>query len=275
MDTSEINMGKVIQDIPLDSIRIIEGMQNKVQVGHTKPDSSRFQRSEKIALRELIGDMNARKQQTPIIVYKLSKEHEGMYGLIEGHHRLEAAKKLGWKTLKAEALTCSDDEAWLQGRTSNLSSTRTLTRDQRVENMWVCLTNPSSGVVRAMNNSQCARSFGVGRPTIIKMRKEIKEYQEEFEIGNTVEGWQTIRCEVPQWKGRKYSGGKIDPEKLAELTKKKLIRYVMTVLTEGQRLDQLSITELRLRKEVIEQFNEELSEAISTLEEDVRENEDF
>lgn len=68
---------------------------------------------------DLVGSFTTRGQLSPILVRKHPVK-TGKYEVIFGNRRLEAAKKLGWQTVKAELIESSDFEALTTALAENI-----------------------------------------------------------------------------------------------------------------------------------------------------------
>ena len=71
-----------------------------------------------IAIDRLAESLRANGQLTTVKV-RPSAEHEGRYELIFGHRRVMAARKLGWKTIRAEIVKIAEEEMMSQSLVEN------------------------------------------------------------------------------------------------------------------------------------------------------------
>ncbi|MFI5422290.1 MAG: ParB/RepB/Spo0J family partition protein, partial [Nitrososphaerales archaeon] len=90
-------------DLPLDNIE-------------TNPFNPRINF---IGLRDLVSSFKTNGQLSPIRV-RQSARNKDKYQLIFGHRRVMAAKKLGWKTIRAEVVSVSDQKMAIESLAENL-----------------------------------------------------------------------------------------------------------------------------------------------------------
>src|SRR5487761_1764618 len=62
-----------------------------------------------IAIERLAQSLRANGQLT-VVKVRPSAQHQGKYELVFGHRRVMAARKLGWKTIRAETVNASEEE---------------------------------------------------------------------------------------------------------------------------------------------------------------------
>ena len=69
-----------------------------------------------VAVEALAASMNADGQKTDIKVRRLDNSQ---YRVVGGDHRVLAARKLGWTTIRASVLNITPDQAYLEGYLDN------------------------------------------------------------------------------------------------------------------------------------------------------------
>jgi ParB family chromosome partitioning protein len=72
-------------------------------------------------LEQLMNSLKLLGQLSPVRV-RHHPQADGRYQLIFGHRRLEAAKRLGWTTIKAEVVSANDEEMFLTALAENLEA---------------------------------------------------------------------------------------------------------------------------------------------------------
>lgn len=99
------NSKLLVLDVPIDSLIEIDGNQPRTKIDE-----------EHVA--ELCRDFSKTGQTTPILVRK-SDTAIGSYEVIAGHHRIEAAKRLGWSHISANLLSITAEKARVLSLTDN------------------------------------------------------------------------------------------------------------------------------------------------------------
>lgn len=103
--TSQKNSKLNVLDIAIDSLIEIDGNQPRTKI-------------EEEHVAELCRDFSKTGQTTPILVRK-SDSNPGRYEIIAGHHRIEAAKRLGWSHISANLLSITAEKARILSLTDN------------------------------------------------------------------------------------------------------------------------------------------------------------
>lgn len=164
-----------LQSVPLDSIHTHPTLQNR-----NTTTSMRRQRREA----EQRVDHIARLQQSiaanglekPLEVVAMTHQEEARHGkrfwLVGGHHRLEATKLLGYQEvaitlLQGQGLHAARQHSYRQ----NGELFRQLEDDQRIDNAWRAINDPSFSIFRDMTNKELADTFNINQRTVDRMRE--------------------------------------------------------------------------------------------------------
>ena len=141
-------------------MKIINVPIDKIVVGERK----RALNSAKVdAIAESIK-ANGGTMHHPISVYV---DGEGVH-LVTGYHRLEAAKKLGWRVIRAEQVTAANRGLWeLDENLARADLSPEEERDHHIrrQELWQKQRDEAEAEVEAQNNgASCATNRGRGRP---------------------------------------------------------------------------------------------------------------
>lgn len=94
-----------VLDVPIDSLVEIDENQPRATITEEHVD-------------ELARDFSKTGQTSPILV-RTSDSKPGCYEVIAGHHRIQAAKRLGWSHISANVLSITADKARVLSLTDN------------------------------------------------------------------------------------------------------------------------------------------------------------
>ena len=93
------------------------GAISKINIDDIRPTIFKLRSLDEKSLSELMDSIRSIGLLQPITVKPVDKEQ---YRLVFGSHRLEAARRLGWKTIPAIVRCVSDEESFLMNVTENL-----------------------------------------------------------------------------------------------------------------------------------------------------------
>ncbi len=177
-----------LQSLPLDAIQTHPQLQNR-NVGMQKfkeySDAKRY----KHHVNELARDIKTSGQQTPLTV--VAAEEDGSYQLapgadqahfvptrywlLDGHHRLEALKKIGSEAAQVEVLPGKGfADAMDAARLTNQQVVQSLSPLERTENAWSAF-NLERDTFRRMSVKMAAAKLRVSENTIKRFRDAVRQ----------------------------------------------------------------------------------------------------
>lgn len=162
------------QSIPLGDIRTHSTLQNRNTTASMRRRREAEQRAAHV--QRLAQNIEINGLQRPLELVDMTADEVAKTGqrfwLVGGHHRLEAMKLLGWKeapavSLEGQGLQAARKLSYLQ----NAELFRQLEDDQRIDNAWRAINDPSFDTFRSMTNKELAATFNVTTRTIDRMRE--------------------------------------------------------------------------------------------------------
>ena len=163
---------KVAEDIYITSIKLNLIYQNRDLAAEL--DKMGYERRLKEHVRDLANDMKTNGLRQPVTVYQI----KGKHFLVGGHHRLEAAQKLGWNTITAYVTKGTKEEAVIASHQENLIPDKPLSTKERTQNAWNALTSNETNHYRrvaAASGRDAGKTLSVSEPTIRQMLKVLNE----------------------------------------------------------------------------------------------------
>ena len=168
-------MTERLRSVPLDAIDTHTTLQNR----NTTADMRRQrreaeQRVDHIArLQQSIAAKGLEKPLEVVAMADHEAAHTGKrFWLVGGHHRLEAIKLLGHQEvvitlLDGQGLQAARQHSYRQ----NGELFRQLEDDQRIDNAWRAINDPSFSTFRDMTNKELADTFNVNSRTVDRVRE--------------------------------------------------------------------------------------------------------
>lgn len=176
-----------LQSLPLDAIQTHPKLQNR-NIGMQKfkeySDAKRY----KHHVNDLARDIKTNGQQTPLTVvaaeeggsYQLASGADQAhfvptrYWLVDGHHRLEALKKIGSDAVQVEVVPGKGfADATDAARLANQQVVQSLSPLERTENAWTAL-NLERDTYRRMSVKTAAATLSVSENTIKRFRDAVR-----------------------------------------------------------------------------------------------------
>jgi len=134
-----------IKDVPIDMIS-------------DNPWQPRATSDEK-AMEELVRSMETHGMLQPVVVY----EKEGRYVLVAGHRRTEAARRLGWKNVKALVLPETPTEAELAEKAIAENMAR-----KNLSPLEIAVAFHRYKETHGLSYEEAARRMGMSKPSFIR-----------------------------------------------------------------------------------------------------------
>ncbi len=181
-------MTERLRSIPLDAIQTAPQLQNRnvgMQNYKEHSDAKRY----KDHINQLTRSIKAKGQQVPMKViaateggsYELAPGADRpdhvptRFWLVDGHHRLEALKKVGVTEALVEVLPgLGFDDALDASRLSNQQIIQAMSPLERTENAWKAF-NQERGTYRNMPIKEAAALLGVSENTIKRFREAVRD----------------------------------------------------------------------------------------------------
>ena len=137
-------------------------------------DKAGFERGSREHVRSLTNDLKVNGLHKPVTVYLINGKHY----LVGGHHRLEAAKQLKWKTIAAYVTIGTKEDSVIASHQENLIPDKPLTAKERTQNAWNALVSNETNHYRkitASSGRKAAEKLAVSEAVIRQMRNALNE----------------------------------------------------------------------------------------------------
>jgi len=125
-------------------------------------------------VRDLANNLKANGLRKPVTIFLIKDKHY----LVGGHHRLEAAKQLGWSTIQAYVTRGTKEEAAIASHQENLIPDKPLSSKERTQNAWSALTSNETAHYRRVayaSGRDAGTALGVSEAVIRQMRNALNE----------------------------------------------------------------------------------------------------
>jgi hypothetical protein len=171
-----------ITELPLTAIlthRQLQGRNTGSQKWRDDNDAKRYRGH----IKDLAGGIEREGQRVPIVVVAdIPKDVFGKetataskFWLIDGHHRLEAMKRLERSTIKVTVVEGQGiQDALVKSKLSNRDIYQGFSRVERIENVWSALNLPRDDY-RRLPLKEAATVLNISPATIKRMRQAVRE----------------------------------------------------------------------------------------------------